>query len=306
MRTCRFVIALAFLIIAFGIAPCAWAGTIPIIIFNTGVQNNGHPLPDGAVDPHYTLIDSPHQAFLGSTYTLNSATLIPLTNFWTPNTSISKWIAPSPDALNETYYGEFGGNYTYRTTFSLPDTFNPLTDTASITGMWASDNSGLAILINGNNTGNSIPYGCQYGPCSFQVFSPLSITTGFQAGLNTLDFIIWQPGGNYTGMHVQMTGSYTTHDADGDGVPDAIDQCPNSILTPTVIIGGCNSGVPNDLLSTGCTISDLIAQAGNGAKNHGQFVSAVASITNELMKSGAISGSQKGAIQSCAAKARIP
>ena len=72
-------------------------------------------------------------------------------------------------------------------------------------------------------------------------------------------------------------------------------------VAPTVIIGECNSGVPNPLLSSGSTISDLIAQAAIGAKNHGKFVSAVASITNELMKSGVISGSQKDAIQGCAA-----
>jgi len=52
--------------------------------------------------------------------------------------------------------------------------------------------------------------------------------------------------------------------------------------------------------------SDLIAQAAIDAKNHGEFVSSVASITNELMKSGLISGSQKGAIESCAAQAMIP
>jgi phospholipase/lecithinase/hemolysin len=77
-------------------------------------------------------------------------------------------------------------------------------------------------------------------------------------------------------------------------------------VAPTVIIGDCDSGVPNLLLSTGFTISDLIAQAAIDAKNHGGFVSAVASITNELMKSGVISGSQKGAIQGCAAQAMIP
>ncbi|MGA2263901.1 MAG: SGNH/GDSL hydrolase family protein [Acidobacteriota bacterium] len=77
-------------------------------------------------------------------------------------------------------------------------------------------------------------------------------------------------------------------------------------VAPTVIIGGCNSGVPNPLFSTGYTISDLIAQAAISANNHGQFVSTVASITNGLMKSGVVSGSQKGAIQSCAAKAKIP
>jgi len=75
---------------------------------------------------------------------------------------------------------------------------------------------------------------------------------------------------------------------------------------PTVIIDGCDSGVPNELLSTGRTLSDLMIQAGYLAKNHGQFVSAVALITNELMKGGAISGSSKSAIQGCAAKAKTP
>lgn len=75
---------------------------------------------------------------------------------------------------------------------------------------------------------------------------------------------------------------------------------------PTVIIGGCDSGVPNELLSSRSTFSDLILQAGYEAKNHGHFVSTVASIINELKKSGAISGSQMGAIQNCAAKGQIP
>lgn len=77
-------------------------------------------------------------------------------------------------------------------------------------------------------------------------------------------------------------------------------------VAPTVIIGECDSGVPNEVLSTGRSYSDLLMQAGYGAENHGEFVSAVAFITNELKKSGAISGSQKGAIQRCGAQAEIP
>jgi phospholipase/lecithinase/hemolysin len=77
-------------------------------------------------------------------------------------------------------------------------------------------------------------------------------------------------------------------------------------VAPTVIVGGQDSGVPNLLLSTGSTISDLIALAAIDAENHDQFVTSVASITNDLMKNGLISGSQKGAIQSCAAQAIIP
>ena len=95
-------------------------------------------------------------------------------------------------------------------------------------------------------------------------------------------------------------------DADLDGVPDDVDCAPNSNFAPTVVIGSCDSGVPNTFFTTGCTISDLIAKCAAGAGNHGGFVSCVAHLTNDLKKAGIISGNQKGAIQSCAAGARIP
>ena len=74
----------------------------------------------------------------------------------------------------------------------------------------------------------------------------------------------------------------------------------------TVVIDGCDSGVPNTVFPSGCTISDLIAACAEGASNHGQFVSCVSHLTNDLKKAGTITGQQKGAIQSCAAKAHIP
>jgi hypothetical protein len=95
-------------------------------------------------------------------------------------------------------------------------------------------------------------------------------------------------------------------DTDGDSVPDNVDQCPNSDLSATVVIDGCNSRVPNTVFPTGCTISDLIAECAEGASNHGHFVSCVAHVTNDLKKAGTITDQQKGAIQSCAAQANIP
>ena len=95
-------------------------------------------------------------------------------------------------------------------------------------------------------------------------------------------------------------------DADLDMVPDGQDSCLGSNLAATVIIDGCNSGVPNALFGDGCTISDHIAQCAAGASNHGGFVSCVSHYTNTLKKDGTISGSQKGAIQSCASGANIP
>jgi PA domain len=95
-------------------------------------------------------------------------------------------------------------------------------------------------------------------------------------------------------------------DADLDGVADEVDCSPNSDLRPTVIIDGCDSSVPNTLFSNGCTVSDLITQIGASSLNHGAFVSEVSHLTNELKKSGLISGSQKAAIESCAAGAKTP
>ncbi|HET9788576.1 MAG TPA: PA domain-containing protein, partial [Pyrinomonadaceae bacterium] len=95
-------------------------------------------------------------------------------------------------------------------------------------------------------------------------------------------------------------------DADLDGVADGTDCSPNSDLRPTVNIESCDSGVPNTLFSNGCTISDLISQIAANARNHGQFVSGVARLTNALVNNGLITQAQKDAIMSCAGSSSLP
>ena len=95
-------------------------------------------------------------------------------------------------------------------------------------------------------------------------------------------------------------------DPEGDGIPNEDDLCPDSILDETIIIDGCDFGVENLLLEDGCTISDLIVEIADEAKNHGKFVSGVAHLLKGLKKDGLISGKEKGAIQSCAAQSDIP
>jgi len=95
-------------------------------------------------------------------------------------------------------------------------------------------------------------------------------------------------------------------DTDGDGYPDDEDGCPESDLSNTVVIDGCDSGVANLLLASGCTISDLIADCAAASDNHGQFVSCVSQLTNDLKREGLISGREKGALQRCAARADVP
>jgi hypothetical protein len=107
-------------------------------------------------------------------------------------------------------------------------------------------------------------------------------------------------------FEVLRDSGWTFPDADDDGVVDDEDCNPNSNRAPTIVIGGNNSGVPNTLFENGCTSSDLIAQIAARARNHGEFVSGVAHLTNSWVSSGLITGKQKGAIQSAAAKAKIP
>jgi len=89
-------------------------------------------------------------------------------------------------------------------------------------------------------------------------------------------------------------------------VPDGVDACSDSDLSETVVIDGCESGVANVVDADGCTIADGVADCVAGAQNHGSFVSCVAQLTNDLKNDGLISGTEKGAIQRCAARSDLP
>ncbi|HKO61486.1 MAG TPA: PA domain-containing protein [Pyrinomonadaceae bacterium] len=82
-------------------------------------------------------------------------------------------------------------------------------------------------------------------------------------------------------------------DANLDGVPE-------------VVIGQCNSGVPDLVVSGGNSISDLILLLEQSAANHGAYVSGVAHLGNALRNAGIITGAQKSAIQTCAAGSGLP
>ena len=99
-------------------------------------------------------------------------------------------------------------------------------------------------------------------------------------------------------------------DADGDGVSDDQDLCPDSDLSATVRVGACDTGVSNlidgEIVNDdGCSLADLIheglAEAASGAANHGQFVKAVAKFLKGLAKDGVISKDERGAITACVA-----
>jgi hypothetical protein len=101
-------------------------------------------------------------------------------------------------------------------------------------------------------------------------------------------------------------------DTDGDGVPDDVDECPNTDLSATtVVIDGVDTGISNTSVNAvGCTLADLINEivdmCAATAKNHGKFVSCVSHETNILKRAKTISGKQKGKIQSIVARLPLP
>ncbi len=158
-------------------------------VFDTGVDATGAALPDGEVDPHYTLVinaDAPEsrEAFV------HDSTVFPIVSGpWVANTERSKWISPRFNSS-----AAAGGDYAYRTMFDLSG-YDPAT--AVLLGAWATDNQGTDIKLNGAGTG--LQNSAQFGS-----LTPFTISSGFQAGVNTLEFHLnnADPQGGYTGLRV--------------------------------------------------------------------------------------------------------
>jgi hypothetical protein len=164
-------------------------------LYDTGVDNSGVPFASPNVaDPHYSLIVSPQAS---------TAVTVDDTNYpfppWLPNTPTARWIGSAADGS-----GLGGSNFIYRTTFNLPP--SALLSSVSLSGLWAVDDVGTGILINGNATGQTTS--------SNTSLTAFTITSGFVSGINTLDFPIQNLGSalfgsNPTGLIVdRLSGTY--------------------------------------------------------------------------------------------------
>lgn len=123
------------------------------------------------------------------------------------------------------------------------------------------------------------------------------------------------PSGTSTAGEGSASLSDCLPDFDGDGVPDSVDpdddndgiddpddSFPMSDLLPTVVIDGVDTGVANKTLQSGATFNDLIAQASAESLDPGDFVSAVAQLTNQWRDLDCISGREKSRIEVAAAQ----
>ena len=183
---------------AFGSATSAVARVTifePILgLFNTGVDGEGDALPDGTVDPHYSLTVNPDGGSPNAI--VQSSTEFPIVaGPWLANTATSKWIGPR---LNTA--ASAAGNYTYRTTLDLTGR-DPAT--VVILGGWATDNPGVDILVNGLSTTNAQSPG--FG--GYTAFALSSTNATFVAGTNTIDFVVNNVSAGYTGLRVQINQS---------------------------------------------------------------------------------------------------
>lgn len=190
---------------------CLWAGQAqadPITIFNTGVDASGIvslAVPDGTIgDLHYAY------ALVGGVPGGTTETLIRNSDGGAPippylgDNGVSQWIGPNNDLL---LTGPMGA-YRYQTTFDLTG-FVPAT--AVLEGQWMTDNDGVDIFINGVRVLNEFSLSFTTPDTSYSIgFSPFKVTSGFIAGVNTLEFVVNNSGDNSTALRVEVTGEATS------------------------------------------------------------------------------------------------
>jgi YD repeat-containing protein len=191
------------------IEPSPEGGTVPIAVYGTGIASGGGLAADGTADSHYTLISSADSGYPGPGAPVVISNAFPIPP-WVADGPSSKWIAPRSDAGNNNQ----PGSYTYRTTFDLTG-YNAAT--ASLTGQFAADDSAV-IKLNGVTVGPAAS--------SFSSFTSFTITSGFAAGVNTLDFVVTNGGANPTGLRVDLSGRLHRARAEGrTGTPITPTTC---------------------------------------------------------------------------------
>ena len=201
MKTMKKAILGVVLAVAVALVPAS-AATITGL-FNTGVDNSGVPLADGAVDMHYILLSQPSGAGPTNPFVVSGSPATFPFPPWMANSSASKWVGPQADQSNVNNE-PLSGNYTYRLYFVVTGG-----DFASVVlnGRFSSDNIGHIFCASGctvtPNTGNP---NIGTDDMSSAVFTAFSIS-GLSLGTNTLDFIVNNAGSvnTATGLRVEIS-----------------------------------------------------------------------------------------------------
>lgn len=184
--------AAALLATAAGIATAAANGPGP---YNTGVSAAGTPLSGSAVDPHFTIVNSP--AFGPAAYAVRESSGPPVVaGTWLLDNNLSSWLVP----VAGIFFTDVPGVtdlITYRTSFDLT---GYIASTGKIFGKWAADDTGLAIRLNGVLVPN-------VSAAQYDAWTDFSILSGFVSGVNTLEFDT-RSTATPTGLRVEFTNVF--------------------------------------------------------------------------------------------------
>ncbi|ASF46107.1 hypothetical protein [Methylovulum psychrotolerans] len=211
----------ALAVVAFSLwADGAQAASISTL-FNTGVVSGTTLVANGVADSHWTVNSggTAYGASAGGSGVLSNPPSG--TTYWVgstnPSGQTSSWISSAADHM-----GVAVANYTYRVTFDLSGYH---ANSASITGMWASDNQLQSISLNGHTiAGDALT--ATYATAATQrsvlhAFTLASLSAYFTSGSNYIDFVVnnallagqTDPSSNPTGLRVEFTSDASPIDA---------------------------------------------------------------------------------------------
>ena len=167
------------------------AAVIPVIR-STGTDANGALLPEGAIDPNWTITAKP--GVTGTFPAIATKAIAPPA--WFPNRSNSRWIS----SIANSGLGDAAGNYTYRTTFDLTD-FD--LSTVQVRMQVSADDEVVDIKLNNQSLGLKVS---GPGGIPFRLSHGFQINSGFVAGVNTLEFVVFNANSivNPTGIQAQL------------------------------------------------------------------------------------------------------
>lgn len=223
---------------------CCCTATQTLFSVNSGMDAAGNALPQGALDPRFTLTCAPPGV------SVTTPVVTQPHPSWIPNGPNSQWIGPFAPLLNAP-----AGVYCYTLQFDIPCPSNtPIR--ARLTGQWSADDTGT-IHLNGQPTGLTLPNGW-----AFTNWHPINITSGFVPGLNTLTFYVTN-GGGPTGLRLELTGAAACCPCDTTNCWTTI-KCP-----PDTNVTTCAQGevvfYPAPVASSSCGITNLTCVPPSGS-----------------------------------------
>jgi hypothetical protein len=173
-------------------AASANAGTISGLV-NTGLE------AQGTQDTSYKLTAASSDTAIPNQYGYVAFDNVWPISPWLANDGVSRWITPTA-SQGQSFDASAAGTYTYHLDFDLTG-YNAAT--ASFVGRFAADNA-AEVKLNGVTIANA---------SGFTSWNAFGASSGFHAGLNSLDFVVtnWaQNGGNPTGLRVEFSQSSIT------------------------------------------------------------------------------------------------